>query len=137
MSTDRTDSANPQHASRADEPAARKACVLLVEDDAIVAMLVEQILLDMDLQVLVVATLDNALIEAEMATFDAAVIDMYLRGDRAGELIDVLVRSSVPFMVLSGADQSTFHAAHPQITVLGKPFDKGELERCVRALLSR
>lgn len=122
-------------ATGAGEHAARQACVLLVEDDAIVAMLVEQILLDMGLQVLVVATLDNALVEMEMADFDAAIIDMFLRGDRADELTAALLVNKVPFMVLSGADQSTFHAAHPQITVLGKPFDKGELEQCVRCLL--
>ncbi len=116
---------------------AHQACVLLVEDDAIVAMLVEQMLLDMGLQVLVVATLRNALIEAEMADFDAAVIDMYLRGDRAEQLADVLLLGNIPFMVLSGGDQSAFRAAHPQITVLGKPFDKTELEQCVRGLLKR
>ncbi|MEO7068662.1 MAG: response regulator [Rhodanobacter sp.] len=113
-----------------------QACVLLVEDDAIVAMLVEQILLDMGLRVLVVATLDTALIEAEMADFDAAVIDMHLRGDSATQLIDTLLLSNVPFMVLSGGDQSAFHASHPQITILGKPFDKTELEQCVRGLLN-
>lgn len=112
-------------------------CVLLVEDDAIVAMLVEQILLDMGLHVLVAATLENALIEAELADFDAAVIDMHLRGDSADQLTDTLLLNNVPFMVLSGADQSAFHTAHPQITVLGKPFDKIELEQCVRGLLNR
>ena len=90
---------------------AHQACVLLVEDDAIVAMLVEQMLLDMGLQVLVVATLRNALIEAEMADFDAAVIDMYLRGDRAEQLADVLLLGNIPFMVLSGGDQSAFRNA--------------------------
>lgn len=115
----------------------RQPCVLLVEDDAIVAMLVEQILIDMGLQVLVVATLCNALVEAEMASFDAAVIDMHLRGEPAEQLTDVLLRGDVPFLVLSGADQSEFRATHPHVTVLGKPFDKTELEQCVRRLLRR
>ncbi len=129
MSTERTDPANKQ-------PEAHQACVLLVEDDAIIAMLVEQILLDMGLRVLVVATLDNALIEVEMTGFDAAIIDMHLRGDPAERLADALLLRKIPFMVLSGADQSGFRAAHPQITMLGKPFDKAELEQCVRELLN-
>ncbi|MEO6801396.1 MAG: response regulator [Rhodanobacter sp.] len=116
-------------------PEAGPACVLLVEDDATVAMIVEQILLDMTLQVLVVSTLDYALVEVEMANFDAAIIDMHLRGDRADQLVDALMLGNIPFMVLSGSDQSTFHAAHPQIALLGKPFDKAELEQCVRSLL--
>lgn len=118
-------------------PDASQACVLLVEDDAIIAMLVEQILLDMELRVFVVATLASALIEAEMADFDAAVIDMHLRGDDADQLTDMLLLGNIPFMVISGADQSAFQAAHPQITVLAKPFDKTELEACVRGLLNR
>ena len=119
------------------EPGARLACVLLVEDDAIVAMLVEQILLDMGLQVLVVATLDNALIETEMADFDAAIIDMFLRGDRADELTEMLLVAKVPFMVLSGADLSAFRAEHPEIPVLAKPFEKSDLEQHVQRLLNR
>lgn len=119
------------------EPCAPQACVLLVEDDAIVAMLVEQILLDMGLQVLVVATLDNALIETEMADFDAAIIDMFLRGDRADELAEMLLAAKVPFMVLSGADMSAFRAAHPKIPVLAKPFEKADLEQQVHGLLRR
>lgn len=134
MSTDHLD---PPGARRAREPDTSRPCVLLVEDDAIVAMLVEQILLDMDLRVLVVATLENALLETEMADFDAAIIDMHLRGDRADQLTDTLELGSVPFMVLSGADQSAFRAAHPHIDVLRKPFDKAHLEQCVRRLLKR
>jgi DNA-binding NtrC family response regulator len=116
-------------------PETKCACVLLVEDDAVVAMLVEQILLDMELQVLVVATLDYAMVELEMASFDAAIIDMRLRGDRADQLVDKLLLGNIPFMVLSGGDLGDFRAAHPQVRMLGKPFDKSELEDCVRRLL--
>ncbi|MEO7052353.1 MAG: response regulator [Rhodanobacter sp.] len=118
-------------------PQTTRACVLLVEDDATVAMLVEQILLDMELQVLVVATLEYAMVELEMASFDAAIIDMHLRGDRADQLIDTLLRDGIPFMIVSGGDVSAFCATHPQVAVLGKPFDKSALEGCVRNLLSR
>lgn len=114
-----------------------QACVLLVEDDAVVAMIVEEILLDMALQVLVVSTLEYALAELEMASFDAAVIDMHLRGENAGQLTERLLQGNIPFMVLSGGDQSDFRAAHPQIAVLGKPFDKSELEQHVRDLLNQ
>lgn len=135
MSETHNDPADSKECSYGCEPA--QGCILLVEDDAMVAMLVEQILLDMGLYVLVTATLDSALIEAEIADFDAAVIDMHLRGDSADQLVDTLLLGNVPFLILSGGDQSAFHAAHPQITVLAKPFDKTELEQCVRDLLKR
>lgn len=126
----------PANAKHGSGPETSRACVLLVEDDAIVAMLVEQILLDMELRVLVVATLDYAMVELEMASFDAAIIDMHLRGDRADHLVDMLLLGKIPFMVLSGGDLSDFRCGHPQVAVLGKPFDKAELEQCVRGLLT-
>lgn len=132
-----TDRAKPSGAKNAHAPETSRPCVLLAEDDATVAMIVEQILLDMELRVLVVATLDYALVEVEMGNIDAAIIDMHLRGDNADQLADALLLGGIPFMVLSGADQSAFHAAHAQVPVLRKPFDKAELEQCVRGLLNR
>ena len=132
-----TDRAAASGAKDGGVPETNRACVLLVEDDAIVAMLVEQILLDMELQVLVVATLEYAMVELEMASFDAAIIDMHLRGDRADQLIDTLLLDRIPFMIVSGGDLCDFRATHPQVAVLGKPFDKSALEQCVRKLLDR
>ena len=123
--------------NRADPSQTDHACVLLVEDDATVAMLVEEILLDMDLRVLVVSTLDYAMVELEMASFDAAIIDMHLRGECADQLIHALIFRGIRFMVLSGSDVPDFRAAHPQIAALGKPFDKTRLEQHVCRLLDR
>ena len=131
-----TDRAKLSVSKDAHAPETPSACVLLVEDDATVAMIVEQILLDMELRVLVVSTLDYALVEVEIGNFDAAIIDMHLRGDNADQLADALLLGKIPFMVLSGADQSAFHTAHAHVPVLRKPFDKTELEHCVRGLLN-
>lgn len=114
---------------------ASPSCVLVVEDDAIIAMIVEEILLDMGLQVLTSSTLDSALADIEMGAFDAAVIDMHLRGDSAYPVAEALLQGGLPFIVLSGSDQSDFRAAHPRIKVLAKPFDKADLEQHVREML--
>jgi len=112
-------------------------CVLIIEDDAIVAMIVEEILLDLGLRVLTSSTLDSALVDIEIGAFDAAIVDMHLRGDSAYPVVEALLQRKLPFIVLSGADQSTFSAAHPQVKVLGKPFAKTDLEQHVREMLSR
>lgn len=111
-------------------------CVLVIEDDAIVAMVVEEILLDMGLQVLTTSTLESALADIEIATFDAAIVDMHLRGDSAAPVTRALLARKTPFIVLSGLDQSDFTARHPQIKALIKPFEKAVLERAVRDMLS-
>lgn len=109
--------------------------ILIIEDDAIVAMLVEDMLVDMQLQVLTSATLENALFDIESENFDAAIVDMHLRGESAMAAIELLLARKLPFLVLSGTDQSSFGAAYPQVATMTKPFDKGELEDAVRALL--
>lgn len=112
-----------------------KKSILIVEDDAIVTMLVEDMLLDMDITVLTSPTLENALFDIESETFDAAIVDMHLRGESAMDAIESLLARKVPFLVLSGSDQSSFRLAHPGVMTMAKPFDKVELEDAVRALL--
>lgn len=109
--------------------------ILIIEDDAIVTMLVEDMLLDMRLQVLTSSTLENALFDIESETFDAAIVDMHLRGESAMAAIELLLERKVPFLVLSGGDQSAFRTRHPQVVTMAKPFDKAELEDAVRTLL--
>lgn len=111
-------------------------CVLVIEDDSVVAMIVEEILLDMGLKVLTAATLDSALVDIEMAAFDAAIVDMHLRGDSAIPATRALLARNMPFLVLSGLDQSEFTHRHPQIKALTKPFEKAVLEEAVRKMLS-
>ncbi|MEP7185227.1 MAG: response regulator [Rhodanobacter sp.] len=109
--------------------------ILIIEDDAIVTMIVEDMLLDMHVRVLTSSTLENALFDIENETFDAAIVDMHLRGESAMPAIELLQARKLPFLVLSGNDQSPFRASHPQVVMMGKPFDKAELEDAVRALL--
>lgn len=110
--------------------------ILIIEDDAIVTMLVEDMLLDMQIHVLTCPTLENALFDIESERFHAAIVDMHLRGESAMPAIDALLARNVPFLVLSGTDQSSFTSAHPQVATMAKPFDKTELEDAVRRLLA-
>lgn len=109
--------------------------ILIIEDDAIVTMLVEDMLLDMRINVLTSSTLESALFDIESETFDAAIVDMHLRGESAMAAIERLQTLKVPFLVLSGIDQSSFRMAHPGVMTMAKPFDKAELEDAVRTLL--
>lgn len=110
--------------------------ILIIEDDAIVTMLVEDMLLDMQIDVLTSSTLENALFDIESESFHAAIVDMHLRGESAMPAIDALLARNVPFLLLSGTDQSSFTSAHPQVATMAKPFDKAELEDAVRRLLA-
>ncbi len=114
---------------------APKKSILIIEDDANVTMIVEDVLLDMHVRVLTSSTLGNALFDIENETFDAAIVDMHLRGESAMPAVELLQARKLPFLVLSGTEQSPVRASHPQVITMGKPFDKTALEDAVRALL--
>lgn len=109
--------------------------VLVVEDDPIVAMLVEDIVRDMGHGVLINLTLEHALFEIEESEIDAVLLDMQLRGEDARPILLDLLARKIPFIVLSGSDQSALRSEFPAIRFLAKPFGKADLEAAVRDLL--
>jgi len=110
--------------------------VLVVEDDPIVAMLVEDIVRDMGHEVSINLTLEHAQFEIEDGQVDAVLLDMQLRGEDARPILLDLLARNIPFMVLSGSDQSALKGEFPGIRVLAKPFGKTDLEAAVRNLLA-
>ncbi|MEO7072652.1 MAG: response regulator [Rhodanobacter sp.] len=111
--------------------------VLVVEDDSLVAMVMEDVLLRMGLDVLINHNLADALDELELADFDIALIDMGLRGESAHPLVQKLTSTGTPFAVVSGADQSHLKAEFPGVLVAMKPLGVKALEDVVRSLLGQ
>ena len=109
--------------------------VLVVEDDPVIAMVIEDVLRDMGYEVFVNLTLAHALLELETHAVDAVLLDMHLRGENARPLVLALIQRKLPFAVLSGSDQSALQQEFPQVRLLPKPFGKAQLEQTVRALL--
>jgi len=102
-----------------------------------VAMLVEDVLRGMRIDGLVNLNLQNALAELDVSEFDVALVDMELRRESARPLVLALIARDIPFLVMSGADQSALVAEFPQILAISKPFDVKALESAVSELLGR
>ncbi|MEO9080361.1 MAG: response regulator [Rhodanobacter sp.] len=111
--------------------------VMVVEDDPVVAMLVEDIVRDMGHEVLVNLTLEQAMFEIEAGEVHAVLLDMHLRGEDGRPILLELLARHIPFLVLSGSDQSALKNEFPQIRIVAKPFNKAALEDAVRELLSK
>ncbi|MHB1057670.1 MAG: response regulator [Rhodanobacter sp.] len=109
--------------------------VLLVEDDPVVAMVMEDILREMGLEVLVDHTLVNALCDIESAPFDVALIDVGLRGENARPVISALLKRGTPFAVMSGGDLSPLAVEFPQVPMHSKPLGMKALQEIVQKLL--
>ncbi|CAM0999821.1 Response regulatory domain-containing protein [Rhodanobacter sp. Root179] len=110
--------------------------ILVVEDDPVVAMVVEDSLRDMGLEVFVDLSLIDALGDIESTDFDAALLDVGLRGETAHPVMLALQQRSVPFMVMSGGDLQALAVEFPGVRMMSKPLDMKSLCTAVQDLLA-
>jgi CheY-like chemotaxis protein len=77
--------------------------VLVVEDEPLVAMMVEDMLMELGCTVVGPAMqLAEGLRLAEAADFDAAVLDINLNGARSFPIADLLKERGIPFLFATG-----------------------------------
>jgi len=110
--------------------------VLVVEDETLVAMLIEDMCADLCCDVVGPATtLEDALKATSQGDFDVAVIDMNLAGLKADPVIAELRRRSIPFAIASGAAEVDHD---PRVNlVLSKPFSFDQLADCMAKLAAQ
>jgi CheY-like chemotaxis protein len=102
--------------------------ILVVEDEALVAMLVEDALLDAGAQVIgPAATVGEALRLLDAERPDAAVLDLNLAGETSGPVADLLAARGIPFLVATGYGAEGLPQTHATVPVLPKPYDPEEL----------
>ncbi|MGX9965478.1 response regulator [Roseomonas sp. F4] len=103
--------------------------VLVVEDEALVAMLVEDALLDAGFQVLgPAATVEEALqMLATGERPDAVVLDLNLAGETSTPVADLLAARGIPYVIATGYGASGLPPGHQHVMVLAKPYDPAEL----------
>ncbi|MDB5569264.1 MAG: two-component response regulator [Hyphomicrobiales bacterium] len=113
------------------------AHVLVVEDDALIALDIEQMLLDLgDLIVTVVHDVASALAVLERERPDVGVLDVELGGQDSAPIAERLAAAGKPFVFLTGY-QSSHMARLRGALVLEKPFSAEALGAIVRKLLNR
>ena len=106
--------------------AARK--ILVVEDEALVAMLVEDALLDAGFDVLgPAATVEEALAILEQETPDGVVLDLNLAGQTSAPVADWLAARGIPYVIATGYGATGLPPGHEDATVLAKPYDPSDL----------
>ena len=102
--------------------------ILVVEDEALVAMLVEDALLDAGALVIgPAATVAEALALLKHETPDAAVLDLNLAGETSTPVADALALLGIPFVVATGYGADGLPQGHGAVPVLAKPYDPDDL----------
>jgi DNA-binding response OmpR family regulator len=106
--------------------------VLLVEDDALIAMDVEGSLNDFGCQVVgPFGSVVDAIAALRTEQPDCAVLDLNLNGRLAMPIADALSEARVPFLFLSGHSRDVLPDRHRTRPFLSKPY----LERALQATL--
>lgn len=112
--------------------------VLVVEDEAAIAMLLEDMLLDFGCEVVgPVARLAAAIKAAEHETFGIAILDVNLAGEPIYAVAEALAGRGVPFVFSTGYGATGIKDPFRDRPVVQKPFTQNELKRSLIAAMGR
>jgi two-component sensor histidine kinase/CheY-like chemotaxis protein len=111
--------------------------ILLVEDEALVGMLLREILEEIGCTVTgPISDLEEAQHVAQAAPFEAAILDVNLGGSFAYPVAEVLQTRRIPFVFLTGYAQDCVDKRFSEMPILRKPIEKDALETALRTALA-
>jgi DNA-binding response OmpR family regulator len=115
----------------------QKTCILIVEDEPMLAFALEEFLIDAGFEVVGVAgRIETALTMIEGGGFDAAILDANLAGVSAGPAALALKARGVPFVVVSGYLASQQQSAFQGALCLQKPCPPDRLIQALHDILT-
>jgi two-component sensor histidine kinase/response regulator RpfG family c-di-GMP phosphodiesterase len=107
-----------------------KPRVLLVEDEALVAMMIQDSLAEFGFQVVgPLSTASEALAAARESHFDAAVLDINLGDGLVYTVAEILGVRGVPFVFVTGYDVDSIDPRFSDIPILQKPIERDMLQK--------
>src|ERR1700759_66391 len=108
------------------------ASVLLVEDEALIRMMVADMLVELGHTVVAEAgDFRTGLTLASAAEIDVAILDVNLGDHSSAAIAEVLQSRNIPFVFAPGYGSAGLPAEHKERSALRKPFQIEELERCL------
>jgi CheY-like chemotaxis protein len=109
--------------------------VLVVEDEAIIAALIENALVEEGCSVIgPVATLARALEAIEKTKVDAALLDISVNGRDTYPVADILAARGVPFIFVSGFTLKDLPTSYRHCAHITKPFEPSAIITALRGV---
>lgn len=106
--------------------------ILLVEDDMLIAMMVEDALRVLGCHIIGPASrVSKAVRLAATEAIDGAILDINLAGERVDPVAAELCRRRIPFVFVTGYDATAAPDHYGDRPILQKPFRLQDLERIV------
>ena len=111
--------------------------VLVVEDETLIAVMIEEAFVELGCEIVgPTGRLDRALQLANTGNFDAAILDVNIRGGKVYPVAEMLVARGVPFVFASGYGDWALPEALRDRPRLMKPFTMSALEEQIGLLRS-
>ena len=106
--------------------------VLIVEDEAIIAMTAEDMIEELGCIVANTASnLAEALAHVKAGGFDVALLDINLNGSESTEVAQLLIERAFPFVFTTGYGSGGPAADFPDIPVVAKPYRAADLATAI------
>lgn len=109
--------------------------ILVVEDEALIAVMVEDMLAEMGCEVVgPAATIESALAFSRSEVLDGAVLDVNVRGERIDPVAEALMSRGIPVLFATGYGEVRL-ASGAATTVIDKPYTQEKLARGLAAAM--
>jgi CheY-like chemotaxis protein len=109
---------------------------LIVEDEAVVAVMIEEMLQDLGCDVVGMAgRLAQAIAKARELPIDFGVLDVNLGGEMTYDVADVLMERGIPFIFATGYGSAVISGKYAAMPVIQKPFAPVALEEALERLM--
>lgn len=112
--------------------------VLVVEDEPLIAMMLEDFLDSLGHRIAGIAeTIDEAMARIDEGGFDVAILDVHLKnGERIWPVADRLAQEGCPFILATGGHIEPPPAEHAAAPVLAKPYTVDAIDPAINAALA-
>jgi DNA-binding NtrC family response regulator len=107
-------------------------CFLILEDEAIVAFALEDMIDDAGGRSICAERLDQAFELIETSSFDAAILDVNVHDRQSYPVAEALAAKGIPFIFATGYGDTLHPEAFAAIPTVGKPYVFEEIERALQ-----
>jgi CheY-like chemotaxis protein len=113
------------------------ARIFVVEDESVITMLLQDMFEELRCEVVSLASrFQDALDKANTLSFEVAILDVNLNGQRTFPIAEALQARGLPFIFATGYGAAAVPENFRAAPVLQKPFRIADLERAVRTALT-
>lgn len=111
--------------------------VLVVEDESIIALLIEDLLGELHYEVATFArSVDEGVAAARGGTFDFAILDLNLRGELSLPIARALAERKIPFFFATGYGEQNLGEEFANVPIVAKPFARDRFVDAIRKIIS-